>query len=115
MTQVVKPKCASSDSEKCQACFAKFPSDNFKYFRDDNGTPTDPPPKGAGDKECKVCYPYDGRKGKGCGGVGLTPSQAKNSTMVGISGKHTRTHTNTHTHTKVMYIYVYMHWHIFFF
>jgi len=42
MTQVVKPKCAASDSEKCMACFAKYPSDNFKYFRDDNGTKSDP-------------------------------------------------------------------------
>eukprot|EP00277_Geminigera_cryophila_P000857 CAMPEP_0179427640 /NCGR_PEP_ID=MMETSP0799-20121207/13526_1 /TAXON_ID=46947 /ORGANISM="Geminigera cryophila, Strain CCMP2564" /LENGTH=602 /DNA_ID=CAMNT_0021202765 /DNA_START=221 /DNA_END=2029 /DNA_ORIENTATION=+ len=86
MTQVVKPKCAAADSDLCKTCLTTFPNDNMLYFRDDNGTPTDIPPKGAGDAKCKKCYPYDGRKGKGCGGVGLTASQAKNSTMVGISG-----------------------------
>jgi len=104
MTQVVKPKCAAADSDVCKACFVKYPNDNVKYFRDDNGTPINKPPVGAKDAKCRKCYPNDGRKGAGCGGVGLTPNQAKNSTMVGISGKHINTHIRishiriSHTH-----------------
>jgi len=86
MTQVVKPKCLATDSDVCVTCFAKFPNDNVRYFRDDNGNAENPPPAGAKDAVCKKCYPFDGRKGAGCGGVGLTGNQAKNSTMVAISG-----------------------------
>merc|ERR1719163_2287735 len=58
-------------------------------------------PKGATDKtpikdaegkvigstpRCNQCYPYDGRTGAGCGGLGLVGDQAKISTLVGIAG-----------------------------
>jgi len=85
MTQVRKPKCLAADSDTCaNKCTTRFPGDNIKYSGDNKLDVNAPP--GALDSECKFCYPYDGRKGAGCGGVGLTAAQAKNSTMVAISG-----------------------------
>jgi hypothetical protein len=85
MPTLKKPKCAASDSDVCKACAIKFPNENmfFSGEKDVAGAP-----KGAKDKTCKVCYPYEGRaKGRaGCGGLGLTDYQVQVSTLVGISG-----------------------------
>jgi len=86
MTQVKKPKCLAADSDVCVKCKVDFPNDNYRFARDDKGDKDNVPPLGAKDKTCMKCYPFDGRKGAGCGGVGLTGDQAKNSTMVAISG-----------------------------
>jgi NNP family nitrate/nitrite transporter-like MFS transporter len=85
MPTVKKPKCASSDSQICKDCALKFPGDDMK-FSGNKDTPL--APKGAKDKVCKVCYPYEGRaKGAaGCGGLGFGPWEVKTSTMIGIAG-----------------------------
>ena len=85
MPTVKKPKCAASDSDICKECAIQFPNEDMKFSgqKDVEGAP-----KGAKDKKCKVCYPYEGRaQGRaGCGGLGLTDYQVQVSTLVGISG-----------------------------
>jgi len=85
MPTLKKPKCVAADSDVCKSCLVKFPNENMKFFGE---TAVKGAPKGALDKVCKVCYPYEGRaKGRaGCGGLGLTDYQVQVSTLVGISG-----------------------------
>ena len=98
MPTVKKARCLAADSPMCQACALEFPDDNMKWAGENKKDTT--APKGAVNKEkitnadgtftlknrCNQCYPYDGRTGAGCGGLGLVGDQAKISTLVGIAG-----------------------------
>ena len=94
MPTLKKAKCAAPDSDICLKCAERFPedADKMKFAGQKKNDPLGP--AGAKDKECKVCYPYDGRNGAGCGGIGLYVSKVKgsnynevqNSTMIAISG-----------------------------
>ena len=86
MPTLKKFKCDAPDSEVCKACALKFPTDDMKFWGDDEKDMAGP--KGARDPKCRVCYPYEGRaKGRaGCGGLGLTDQEVKVSTLIGIAG-----------------------------
>jgi len=93
MPTLKKPKCVAADSDVCKACLVKFPNECMKFPGETAAAmkidgKECKAPKGALDKVCKVCYPYEGRaKGRaGCGGLGLTDYQVQVSTLVGISG-----------------------------
>ena len=75
MPTLKKPKCEAPDSDVCKACALNFPTDNMKFYGDNEKDLS--APKGAKDAKCKVCYPYAGRaKGRaGCGGLDLTDKE----------------------------------------
>jgi len=85
MPTVKKVPCAAPDSDICAACAKKYPGDVMTFMGE--GANADGV-IGSKDAECKVCYPYEGRMrgNPGCGGLGLTGFQAKESTLVGIAG-----------------------------
>lgn len=70
MVTIKKPKCLAADSPTCVQCMKDFPIAKEM----------------AADKVCKVCEPYDDRKGKGCGGLGLVKKQIVTSNVVSVAG-----------------------------
>ena len=92
MKNVHKVKCAEPDSDICVKCAAKYPDDDMFYNKEGEIPPGEiDPAKGASDKECRMCYPYDSRvKGaKGCGGLDFIHPNGfyiKQSTWVAVSG-----------------------------
>ena len=86
MPTLKKVPCADPAGDICVACAAKYPNDDLKWNSEKEGA--EGAPLGAKDKECKVCYPNEGRMrgNPGCGGLGFSGFQAKESTLVGIAG-----------------------------
>ena len=83
------PESTMTGLQICDMCSQKYPNDDTKYNKEGElKVGVDDPAKGASDPVCKVCYPYESRvKGrKGCGGLGLTDKQVKDSTVTAISG-----------------------------
>jgi NNP family nitrate/nitrite transporter-like MFS transporter len=89
MPNVKKVKCADPEGDICVKCALKYPADDLFYKKEGEIKKGEVDPAiGASDPDCKMCYPYDSRvkRGQGCGGLGLTGLQVKDSTVVAISG-----------------------------
>jgi hypothetical protein len=71
MGTLKKPKCADPSGDICTDCFAIFPDAEGDAL--------------ARDKTCKVCAPYNGGIGMGCGGIGISGDDASTTTIISVA------------------------------